>query len=64
MAPAIWRLMFANWPPLGLFQLQTFGGVYSGELLIHAAPILRQSAAAGDRGAEAAILGSGPSRTA
>src|ERR1700729_2821702 len=30
--------MFANWPPLGLFQAQTFGGVYSDELLIHAAP--------------------------
>jgi hypothetical protein len=29
----------ANRPPLGLFQTQTFGGIYSGELLIHAAPI-------------------------
>jgi hypothetical protein len=26
--------MFANWPPLALFQVQTFGGVYSVELLI------------------------------
>src|SRR5271170_1475079 len=41
MGPAIGRLMFANWPPLGLFQLHTFGGVYSGELLIHAAPDLK-----------------------
>jgi hypothetical protein len=27
-------LMFANRPPLGLFQTQTFGGVYSDESLI------------------------------
>src|SRR5277367_6591143 len=34
--------MFANWPPLGFSQLQTFGGVYSDvELLIHAAPDLK-----------------------
>jgi hypothetical protein len=26
--------MFANCPPLGLFQVQTLGGVYSGELLM------------------------------
>ena len=37
-APAIGRLMFANRPPFGLFQVQTFGGVYSDELVIHAAP--------------------------
>jgi hypothetical protein len=50
-------LIFANWPPLGLFQAQTFGGIYSGELVIHAAPIfLRSSSASGDRGAEPAIL--------
>jgi hypothetical protein len=33
MEPEIGRLMFANWPPLGLFQAQTLGGVYSDELL-------------------------------
>src|ERR1700722_4849641 len=34
--------MFANGPPLGFSQLQTFGGVYSDvELLIHAAPDLK-----------------------
>jgi hypothetical protein len=42
-------LMFANWPPLALFQVQTFGGIYSDELLIPMAPIVRQSAAARDR---------------
>jgi hypothetical protein len=26
--------MLANLPPLGLFQVQTFGGVYSGVSLI------------------------------
>src|SRR5215510_12728877 len=38
VGPAIGRLMLANWPPLGLFQTQTFGGVYSDELLIVGAP--------------------------
>ncbi len=27
VTPAIGRLMFSNLPPLGLFQLQTLGGV-------------------------------------
>jgi hypothetical protein len=27
-------LMLANFPPLGLAQVQTFGGVYSGVSLI------------------------------
>lgn len=29
VGPAIGRLMFAKRPPLSLFQVQTFGGVYS-----------------------------------
>src|SRR6185436_12199218 len=29
VGPAIGRLMLAKRPPLGLFQAQTFGGVYS-----------------------------------
>src|SRR4029077_15337625 len=33
--------MCATWPPLGLSQIQTFGGVYSDELLIHAAPDIK-----------------------
>jgi hypothetical protein len=44
--------MFANWPPLGLFQVQTFGGLYSGELVIHAAPDLKVQAGAIAWGAE------------
>src|ERR1700722_12405216 len=35
VAPATGRLMLANWPPLGLFQVQTFGGTYSVESVIH-----------------------------
>src|ERR1700738_1682926 len=38
VAPAIGRLMFSNLPPLGLFQLQTLGGVYSGASVIPKAP--------------------------
>jgi hypothetical protein len=26
--------MFANWPPLGLFHVQIFGGAYSDESVI------------------------------
>src|SRR5271154_6980421 len=36
--PAIGRLMFSNLPPLGLFQLHTLGGVYSGVSVIPEAP--------------------------
>src|ERR1700719_2686587 len=38
VAPAIGRLMFSNRPPLGLFQLQTLGSVYSGVSVIPQAP--------------------------
>src|SRR5437763_14171841 len=38
VAPAIGRLMFSNLPPLGLVQLQTLGGVYSGVSVISKAP--------------------------
>src|SRR5260370_42184434 len=34
VGPEIGRLMFANWPPFGFFQVQTLGGVYSDELVI------------------------------
>jgi hypothetical protein len=34
-------LVVANWPPFGFTQVQTFGGVYSDELLIDAAPVFR-----------------------
>jgi hypothetical protein len=30
--------MFTKWPPFALFQVETFGGVESGELLIPKAP--------------------------
>src|SRR5262249_19259256 len=36
--PAIGRLMFSNLPPLGLFQVHTLGGVYSGVSVIPEAP--------------------------
>src|SRR5690606_11466301 len=29
VAPAVGRLVLAKWPPFGLSQTQTFGGVYS-----------------------------------
>src|SRR3954447_12789164 len=32
--------MLANRPPVALFQVQTFGGVYSDELLILQAPVV------------------------
>jgi hypothetical protein len=43
-------LMDANWPPFGLFQVQTFGGVYSEALLILGAPdVVKFHAAGGAR---------------
>src|SRR5277367_4089847 len=47
VGPAMGRLVLANSPPFGLFQVQTLGGVYSGELLIPTAPGL--STAEGSR---------------
>src|SRR5271170_2226886 len=38
VGPAIGRLMFANAPPLGLFQVQTLGGVYSTASFMGMAP--------------------------
>src|ERR1700733_5138303 len=60
VGPAIGRLMFANWPPLGLAQVQTFGGVYSDELLISFGSgfqSLRRPAAARGRGRRPNLLG-------
>src|SRR3974390_3896895 len=34
VGPAIGRLILANWPPLGLFHVQTLGGTYSDSLVI------------------------------
>src|SRR5271154_6527336 len=52
--------MFANWPPLGLAQVQTFGGVYSDELLISYGSgfqSFRRPTAARDRGRRPNLLG-------
>src|SRR3954452_12504273 len=38
VGPETGRLMFANPPPFALSQVQTFGGVYSDELLMLESP--------------------------
>src|SRR5579884_2771696 len=43
VAPDTGRLMLAKRPPLGLFQTQTLGGVYSVVSAIPEAPLLRKS---------------------
>jgi hypothetical protein len=43
-------LMLANWPPLGLFQVQTFGGIYaigSAIFNLHKSSTMRRHAGGG-----------------